>query len=64
MAVHSPNIIVDKKDQLKKIEEYCLSQETIHAVFDLKSYYTGFISIADKQLVYYAKSSQVRKRQL
>ena len=36
MAKHAEDIIVDKKDQLEKIEDYCLSNETIRAVFDLK----------------------------
>jgi hypothetical protein len=62
MAVHSRDIIVDKKDQLEKIEEYCLPQETIHAVFDLKGSSTGFIGITDKRLVYYDKEFLGKKR--
>ena len=62
MAVHSPDIIVDKKDQLEKIEEYCLPQETIHAVFDLKWSSTEFIGMTDKRLVYYDKEFLGKKK--
>ena len=47
---------------MEKIEEYCLSQETIHAVFDLKGSSTGFIRITDKQLVYYDKEFLGKKK--
>jgi len=36
MAVYAEDIIVDKKDQLEKIEGLCLEDEIIRAVFDLK----------------------------
>jgi hypothetical protein len=45
MANYAENIIVDKKDQLEKIEGMCLSNETILAVFDLKGHGTGFLGI-------------------
>ncbi|MDA0987639.1 MAG: PH domain-containing protein [Chloroflexi bacterium] len=62
MAVHGADIIVDKKDQLEKIEEYCLPQETIHAVFDLKGSSTGFIGMTDKRLIYYDKEFLGKKK--
>ncbi len=36
MAQRAPDIMVDKKDQLERIEGVCLPDETIRAVFDLK----------------------------
>ena len=36
MVQLAPDIMVDKKDQLEKIEGICLPDETIRAVFDLK----------------------------
>ncbi len=56
MAKHAADLVVDKKDQLEKIESICLPDETIRAVFDLKSTSTGFLGITDKRLIYYDKA--------
>ena len=36
MAIHAEDMIVDKQEQLEKIGDFCLSDEVIRAVFDLK----------------------------
>ena len=56
------NIIVDKKEQLEKIEDYCLPHETILAVFDLKGAGTGFIGILDKRIIFYDKAFTHKKK--
>jgi hypothetical protein len=56
MAKHADDMMVDKRDQLEKIEGVCLPDETIRAVFDLKGPYTGFIGITDKRIIYYDKA--------
>jgi len=55
MAKHAEDMIVDKSDQLEKIESVCLDNETILAVFDLKGRGTGFLGITDKRLIYFDK---------
>jgi hypothetical protein len=56
MTEYAEDIIVDKKDQLEKIEGVCLPDEIIRAVFDLKGRGTGFIGITDKRIIYYDKA--------
>jgi hypothetical protein len=55
MAIHSDDIYADKKEQLEKVEDFCLDSEIIRAVFDLKGVSTGFLAITDKRLIYYDK---------
>ena len=62
MAKHAEDIIVDKKDQLEKIEDYCLPNEIIRAVFDLKGGGTGFIGITDKRVIFYDKAFMHKKK--
>ena len=64
MAQQAPDIIVDKKDQLEKIEGVCLPDETIRAVFDLKGRGTGFLGITDKRIIYYDKAFLKSKKAL
>ena len=56
MAQMATDIMVDKKDQLEKIEGVCLPDEIIRAVFDLKGRGTGFLGITDKRIIYYDKA--------
>ena len=56
MAYYADGMIVDKKEQLEKIEAVCLPDETIRAVFDVKGAGTGFLGITDKRLIYYDKA--------
>ena len=62
MPIRSPDIVVDKEDQLEKIEDFCLPDETVHAVFDLKGSGTGFVGITDKRIIYYDKAFLGRKK--
>jgi len=64
MAQRAPDIMVDKKDQLEKIEGVCLPDETIRAVFDLKGRGTGFLGITDKRIIYYDKAFLKSKKAL
>jgi hypothetical protein len=56
MAIHADDMIVDKEEQLEKIENMCLPDETIRAIFDLKGVGTGFLGITDKRIIYYDKA--------
>jgi len=53
MAIRSPDIAVDKNDQLEKFEGFCLRQETVRPVFDLKGSDSGSVGMTDKRLIYY-----------
>ena len=56
MAVLADDLVFDRKDQLEKIEGFCLPDEVIRAVFDLKGAATGFLGITDRRIIYYDKS--------
>lgn len=56
MAIHDDDMLVDKKDQLEKIEAFCQEDEVIRAVFDLKGMGSGFVGITDKRIIFYDKS--------
>ena len=62
MAQHAADIMVDKKDQLEKIEWVCLPDELIRAVFDLKGGGTGFLGLTDKRLIFYDKAFLKKKK--
>ena len=62
MAQHAPDIIVDKKDQLEKIEGVCLPNEIIRAVFDLKGGGTGFLGLTDKRIIFYDKAFMKKRK--
>jgi hypothetical protein len=64
MAKYAEGIIVDKKEQLEKIESICLSDEIIRAVFDMKGAGTGFLGITDKRIIYYDKAFLKSKKAL
>lgn len=64
MAIYAEDIIVDKKDQLEKIEGICLDDEIICAVFDLKGRGSGFIGITNKRIIYYDKAFLKDKKAL
>jgi hypothetical protein len=55
MAIYYSGMYIDKKEQLEKVEDFCLANEVIRAVFDLKGVSTGFLAITDKRLIYYDK---------
>jgi len=56
MAILADDLVVDRKDQLEKIEGFCLPDEVIRAVFDLKGAATGFLGITDRRVIFYDKS--------
>ena len=56
MAIHADDIVVDRRDQLEKIEDFCQEDEVIRAVFDLKVAASGFIGITDKRVIFYDKA--------
>ncbi len=62
MTEYTDDIIVDKKEQLEKIEGLCLPDEIIRAVFDLKGRGTGFLGITDKRIIYYDKEFMRKKK--
>ncbi|MBE9513415.1 MAG: PH domain-containing protein [Chloroflexi bacterium] len=64
MGQYAEDIIVDKKEQLEKIEGVCLPGETIRAVFDLKGRGTGFLGLTDKRIIYYDKAFLKSKKAL
>ena len=62
MAQHAVDMVVDKKDQLEKIEGACLPNEIIRAVFDMKGSGTGFLGLTDKRLIFYDKAFLKKKK--
>ncbi|MFC1846325.1 PH domain-containing protein [Chloroflexota bacterium] len=64
MPQYAQSIIVDKKEQLEKIESVCLPDEIIEAVFDLKGRGTGFLGITNKRIIYYDKEFLKSKKAL
>lgn len=64
MAMYSNDMIVDKKEQLEKIEGICLPDEIIRAVFDVKGAGTGFLGITDKRIIFYDKAFLKSKKAL
>ena len=56
MAIHADDMLVDKKDQVEKIEDFCQEDEVIRAIFDLKGAGSGFVGITDKRIIFYDKS--------
>ncbi len=64
MAKYAEGIMVDKKEQLEKIESICLPDEIIRAVFDMKGAGTGFLGITDKRIIYYDKAFLKSKKAL
>lgn len=64
MAIYSTDMIVDKKEQLEKIEGICLPDEIIRAVFDVKGAGTGFLGITDKRIIFYDKAFLKSKKAL
>lgn len=56
MAILAEDLVFDKKEQLAKIEDICLPDEVIRAVFDLKGAGSGFVGITDKRIIFYDKA--------
>lgn len=54
----------DIKDQLKRIEPYIISGETLQAVFDCKGSGTGFVGITDQRLIFYDQTFLTKKKSM
>ncbi len=55
MVRHAPDLIFDKAGQLERVEAFCLPEETIRAVFNLKGGDADFIAILDKRVLFYGQ---------
>lgn len=64
MAQYDPEMVVDRREQLEKIEGMCLPDEVIRAVYDLKGGGSGFIGLTDKRIIYYDKAFMKKKKAL
>ena len=64
MARYADDMLVDKKEQLEKIDGVCLPDEMIRAVFDMKGRCTGFMGITNKRIIYYDKEFMKGKKAL
>lgn len=62
MEDEAEDIVVDKQEQLEKIKRFCLDNETIHAVLDLKGGGTGFVAILDKRIIFYDRAFTHKKK--
>jgi hypothetical protein len=54
----------DKKDQLKRIQEYVIPGETLAAVWDCKGGGTGFVGITDQRLIFYDQAFFRKKKSM
>ena len=55
-------VIFDKQDQLDKIWDWILEEETLYAVYDCKGMGTGFVGITDRRLIFYDKRFLGKKK--
>ncbi len=62
MAQHASDIIIENQEHMDNIEQYCLPDETIRAVFDLKGMHAGYLAILDKRIICYAKAFGHKKK--
>lgn len=56
MARRAADMIYDKSEQLERAEAFCLPDETIRAVFNLKGGDADFIAILDKRILFYGQA--------
>jgi hypothetical protein len=52
MVETQTQVIFDRRDQLSKIQQLVVGNETLYAVFDLKGGGTGFVGITDLRLIF------------
>jgi hypothetical protein len=55
MQPQPPQIVFDKMDQVRQLEQVLLPDEVIEAVFDVKGAGAGFIGITSKRVVFHDK---------
>ncbi len=52
----------DIENQLKRIQAYVISGETLMAVYDCKGGGTGFVGITDRRLIFYDQAFLTKKK--
>lgn len=57
-------VLFDKEDQLKRIQAYVITGETLVAVFDCKGAGTGFVGFTDQRLIFYDQSFMGKKKSM
>lgn len=57
-----PEIVVDKKEQLQKVQQYLVPNETILAVMDMKGGGTGFLGITDRRIIFFDRAFMQRRK--
>ncbi len=48
--------VVDKKDQLERLQRFLVAGEQVLAVLDLKDVGTGFLGITERRIIFYDKA--------
>ena len=54
--------VVDKKEQLQKVEQYLVPGESVLAVLDMKGGGTGFLGITDRRIIFFDKAFMQRRK--
>jgi hypothetical protein len=60
----SQQVDFDKKDQMERIQNGLIPNETLYAVYDMKGGGTGFVGITDKRLIIQDEGKVRKKRSL
>lgn len=58
------DVIYDKEDQLKRIQEYLIPGESLSAVYDCKGGGTGFVGITDQRVIFYDQAFFRKKKSM
>jgi hypothetical protein len=54
----------DNKSQFDRISAYCITGESIYAVFDCKGSGTGFVGITDRRIIFYDQGVFSKKKSM
>lgn len=57
-------VIYDREDQLKRVQAYLITGETLVAVFDCKGAGTGFVGFTDQRLIFYDQAFLTKKKSM
>ena len=58
------DVIFDKEDQLKRIQQYIIPRETLVAVYDCKGAGSGFFGITDQRIIFYDQAFFRKKKSM
>jgi len=58
------DVIFDKEDQLKRIQQYIIPRETLVAVYDCKGAGSGFVGITDQRIIFYDQAFFRKKKSM